>query len=136
MTGLAIQPHSRRRTNAAVLVLSLIAAGSFGAGLARQLAPTGPSPFPEILGKTAARSVPIPDATPAPTLQVAESEPRPVRRAVPVDAEPAAADLSAALPDAASAPAAATDAAASDTAGVAPDAAPEPPAPEPDAPPT
>jgi hypothetical protein len=47
MPGLQIQPHPRRTSALAVALLSLLAAGSFVAGLERQLIGAGgPEPFP------------------------------------------------------------------------------------------
>jgi len=75
----------------AVLVLGLVALGSFTLGFGRQVAPPGPSPFPRTSLTSFQRPTQIPEAAPAPTLQVAEAEPRPVRRAPlpePRDAPP------------------------------------------------
>jgi len=106
MTGLAIPSHSRRLSRMAVFGLTLLAAGSFAVGFLRQLDSTGPSPFPTARGGAAqalAAANAIPDATPAPALQVAESD-TPVHRTA--DRVP---DVTATLPDPATGPAAATD---------------------------
>ena len=122
MAGLAIQPHSRRDSRLAVLALGLVAMGSFAVGVGRQVVPAGPSPFPHTSLSSLQRASEIPVAAPAPTLQVAEAEPRPARHpaAEPQDALP---DISAALPPPPAAPvtAAATGDGASDTAAVAAD---------------
>lgn len=137
MSGLDIQPHSRRGVRTALVALTVVAAASFSLGVARQLAPAGPSPFPRtsLAGQQGPSA--IPEATPAPTLQVAEAEVRPVRRA-PQTETAAPVDISAALPTAAPAPpaapapAASPEVAATDTAAVAA----ADPAPDPEAPPT
>ena len=121
MAGLAIQPHSRRDSRLAVLALGLVAMGSFAVGVGRQVVPAGPSPFPHTSLSSLQRASEIPVAAPAPTLQVAEAEPRPARHpaAEPQDALP---DISAALPPPRATPAAAaTGEAAADTAAVAAD---------------
>jgi len=128
MAGLAIQPHSRRDNRVALLVLGVIAAGSFGVGLGRQIAPVGPSPFPRTSLTSLQRAAPIPDATPAPSLQVAEAEPRPARRAAEPAPDDALPDLTAELPPPPAPPASATEAAGTDSAAVAPQPAPTPPA--------
>lgn len=134
MTGLEIPAHSRRLSRLAVLTLTLLAAGSFGLGVARQFGAAEPSPFSAPQGAAASRAFDgIPYATPAPALQVATNEP--VRRAL----APALPDVTDALPEPlAAAPAepvaAAADAPpAADASATAPDA---PPAPDTTTPPT
>lgn len=86
MTGLAIPAHSRRLSRLAVVTLTLLAAGSFTLGVARQFGAAEPSPFSTPQSPAAARAFDaIPYATPAPALQVATSEPvrRPVTRPLP-----------------------------------------------------
>jgi hypothetical protein len=120
MADLAIQPHSRRDSRLAVLALGLVALGSFAAGVARQVVPAGLSPFPHTSLNSLQRASEIPVAAPAPTLQVAEAEPRPARH-VTADPQDTPPDISAALPPPLPAPATATGDAASDTAAVAAD---------------
>ncbi len=135
MTGLAIPSHSRRLSRLAVLALTLLAAGSFMLGLTRQIGAGGPSPFPTAQGAPGARALDaIPDATPAPALQVAVNEP-PTRR--PAAAAPP--DVTADLPESPAAapaePVAAPGAPpAADASATAPDA--PPPAPDANTPPT
>jgi hypothetical protein len=125
MAGLAIPAHSPRLSRLAVVTLTLLAAGSFTLGVARQFESAGPSPFPMSQGAAAARAFEaIPDATPAPALQVATNEPvrRPVARALP--------DVTDALPEPpATAPAEPTAAADSPPAADASATAPETPPP-------
>jgi hypothetical protein len=128
MTGLAIPAHSRRLSRLAVVTLTLLALGSFTLGLARQLGGVEPSPFPPRQAPAAGAFDAIPDATPAPALQVASSEPvrRPAARPLP--------DVTDALPEAL--PAVPAEAAAGADAPPAADAAataPEPSPPPPDA---
>jgi hypothetical protein len=96
MTGLVIPAHSRSQSRTAIVVLTLLAAASFAVGFVRQFESGGPSPFPTTgngaAGGLAATNA-IPDATPAPALQVADSAPAVVRHA------PAPPDLSAELPE-------------------------------------
>ena len=132
MTGLAIPAHSRRLSRLAVATLTVLAAGSFTLGLARQFGEAEPSPFPTLQGAAARPLDAIPYATPAPTLQVATSEP--VRHA----AAPALPDVTADLPEppavAPAAPVAAADAPpAADASAAAPDT---PPPPDDNTPPT
>jgi hypothetical protein len=146
MAGLAIPPHSRRLSRLAVLALVLLSGAAFAAGVGRQLQPAGPSPFPRTTLASDQARLPgdPPDATPAPSLQVAEA-------AAPRHRAPAAsesdADASAPLLDVAAAPtspaaaAGAAGAAGADAAANAPDqpppaADPAPPAPDPALPPT
>jgi hypothetical protein len=135
MTELAIPAHSRRLSRLAVLTLTLLAAGSFGLGVARQFGAAEPSPFSAPQGAAAPGAFDaIPYATPAPALQVATNEP--VRR----PAAPALPDVTDALPDppavASAEPVAATADAppAADASGAAPDT--PPPAPDATTPPT
>lgn len=132
MSALDIRPHSRRLSRSAVLALALLAGGSFTLGLVRQLAPPAPSPFSAPQGLSAAAQVP--EATPAPSLQVATSEP-PRRRAA--EAAPETPPPEAAAPELLPVPAAASaDAApATDTAATSPDQAPPPEPPPPEEPP-
>jgi putative serine protease PepD len=86
MTGLAIPAHSRRLSRLAVVTLTLLAAGSFTLGVARQFGAAEPTPFSTPQGAAAGHAFDaIPYATPAPALQVATSEPvrRPVARSLP-----------------------------------------------------
>ncbi len=136
MTGLAIPDHSRRLSRMAVVTLTLLAAASFTLGLTRQFGGAEPSPFPTPQGAAAAARAfdAIPDASPAPALQVATSEP--VRHA----ASPALPDLTAALPEppaeVPTEPVAAADAPpAADASATAP-ATPPPPVPDATTPPT
>jgi hypothetical protein len=134
MAGLAIPSHARRDNRVALLALGLIAAGSFAFGMGRQIVPAGPSPFPQTSLTALQRPALIPEATPAPTLQVAEAEPRPARRAAAPDPDDAVPDVSAEIPaPAPSPPPSATEAAGTDTAAV---AAEPPPAPDTETPPT
>jgi hypothetical protein len=134
MTGLEIPAHSRRLSRLAVISLTLVAAGSFTLGVARQFAGVESSPFPMPQGGAAGREFDaIPYATPAPALQVAASEPvrRPGARALP--------DVTAALPEppavAPAEPVAAADAPpAADASATAPDT--PPPVPDATTPPT
>jgi hypothetical protein len=123
MAALQIPPHSRRISGLAVLGLTLLAAGSFTAGLTRQIdAANAPSPFPA--GPEASPRVAAASPAPAAEPQVAVNT-RPVRHVAPEIA--AVADPADAAPD--TAPSAeslpATDASAT---------APDPSAPEPSAP--
>src|SRR5437879_374918 len=86
MSALDIRPHSRRLSRLAVLALTLVAGGGFSLGLVRQLAPPAPSPFSAPQGLAAA-DVQVPEATPAPALQVATSEPAPRRHAAEAASE-------------------------------------------------
>jgi hypothetical protein len=135
MSALDIRPHSRRLSRNAVLALALVAGGSFALNLARQLAPPGPSPFSAPQGMAVA--VQVPEATPAPAMQVATSEPPPRRHAEEAAPEtpPEAAD--AAAPELLAVPAAASPDAlpAADTSATAPDPAPPPEPPPPEEPP-
>jgi hypothetical protein len=126
MTGLQIKPHSHRLSSLAVAGLSLLAAGSFVAGIQREVAGAGgPSPFPAAQASAPVAGA-IPEARPAPEIQVAASPP-PRRRAVaPVDDTPAA------EPDAPTAAVAAETPPAVDAAAAAPEPAPPPAAPEAD----
>jgi hypothetical protein len=134
MTGLAIPAHSRRLSRLAVVALTLLAAGSFTFGLARQFGDEELSPFSMPQGAAAGRAFDaIPYATPAPALQVATSEParRPIARALP--------DVTAALPEpptvAPPEPVAVADAPpAADASATVPET--PPPAPETTTPPT
>jgi hypothetical protein len=127
-TGLEIQPHSRRLTGLAVAGLALVAAGSFTAGLARQVgAPAARSPFPP--PQAAVAFAGAPEATPAPDMQLAVAAPPPRRHTARAAAETASTD------DGAVSAADAQTAAAADASATAPDgaAAPTPPpAPPPD----
>lgn len=96
MSGLAIQPHSKRSSRLAVVALSLIAAGGFAWGLARQLDSSAEAPFPT--AQLSPAQAAIPDATPAPMMQVATADPRPARPAPTPDPEPDAADAAAGPP--------------------------------------
>ncbi|MFI4964704.1 MAG: hypothetical protein ACHP9T_04980, partial [Caulobacterales bacterium] len=74
-----IPPHSRRVSGLVVAGLALLGTASFAVGLAHQMAPAGPSPFPPAQGPVAAaRPNAVPDATPAPDMQLAAVGP-PVR---------------------------------------------------------
>ena len=108
MSALEIKPHSRRLSGWAVGALSLLAAGSFTAGLARQIgAANAPSPFPtgqEASPQVATASAPtmqLAAGTPAPRHAVAEAPPA---LDVPPQTAPAAepvptTDASATAPD-------------------------------------
>ena len=79
MPGLQIQPHSRRLSNLAVVGLALLAAGAFGIGVSRQVHPPGAlfpaaETTPAQAGSAAAA---IPEATPAPDMQLAAVAPAP-----------------------------------------------------------
>lgn len=140
MADLAIPPHSRRLSRLAVLGLGLLASAAFAAGLGRQLQPPGPSPFPRttLAASQAQLAGDPPEATPAPSLQVADVAP--LAHHVPARAD--ASDGTAPLLDVPAAPsspaatatagASATDAAANAADRAAP-AAPEPTPAPPDA---
>src|SRR6185312_1872532 len=130
MAGLAIPSHARRDNRLALLALGLIAVGSFAFGMGRQLVPAGPSPFPQTSLTALQRPALIPEATPAPALQVAEAEPRPARRAAAPDPDDAVPDVSAEIPAPSPLPSA-TEAAGTDTAAAAAEPAPPPPPPPP-----
>jgi len=124
MDGLQIPPHSHRLSLRAVGVLSLLALGGFATGLARQAERSGPALFPARQPAAAQALAAIPEATPAPDMQLAAAPPPPPPRharrtedtpepagnaaeAPPADpASAAAADASATAPDPAAAPAA------------------------------
>jgi hypothetical protein len=133
MPVLEIQPHSRQASTFAVAFLSLLAAGAFVAGLNNQLiGARGLSPFPAPARVAQARVADtIPEAIPAPDMQLADAGPAPRRPARPVPSAEEAAALEVPAPAAATPPAA-------DAAATAPDAEPAPPPPAPDnaAPPT
>jgi hypothetical protein len=128
MPSLQIQPHSRHASGLAVAFLSLLAAGSFVTGLNHQLiARRAPSPFPAPALSIAVVPDAIPEAKPAPDMQIADVTPAPSHRApkamsVPDDdaaaqagaataAAPPALDASATAPE--PPPAATNDAASS-----------------------
>jgi len=123
MAALQIPPHSRRLSNIAVLSLSVISVAGFAAGVSRETPSSGPSPFPSPPATGQRLTDAIPDATPAPDMQVAATEPRHLRRAV----EPAAETT---VDTAVSAPDGGTETPAADVAATVPDAPPPPP-PEP-----
>jgi hypothetical protein len=129
MPGLQIKPHSRPASALAVALLSLLAAGSFVAGLERQLiGARGPAPFPtgpSAFDAQVRAEAMVPEAAPAPDMQFADAAP--VRRAA---RSPTAPD-DAAAPDI-TAPAAAEAAPSVDAAATAPDPAPARPAPSAD----
>jgi hypothetical protein len=109
--------------------LALLAVGSFAAGFGRQLVPAGPSPFPPPQGAALQSASVIPEATPAPDMQLAATTP--TRHRAP---EPA--NLAAGLPQITAAdispvdapPASAADAApAADASATAPDQPPPTP---------
>jgi hypothetical protein len=128
MPGLQIQPHSRHASTLAVALLSLLAAGSFVAGLERQLiGGRGPEPFPKgpsAFDAQVRAEAMVPEARPAPDMQLADAAP--VRRAAKAEASP---DPGAA-PDIA-APAEAETPPSVDAAATVPN--PEPPRPAPPA---
>jgi hypothetical protein len=116
MPGLDIQPHSRRVSGLVVGALALLGVASFTVGLAHHMAPPGPSPFPPAQGSAASPRAlaanAIPEATPAPDMQLASDTParrhvaRPAPVEPPLDAAPAAGadsgaavDASAIVPD-------------------------------------
>jgi len=136
MRALDIPPHSRRLSRLAVAGLALVATAALAEGFLRQHAALAPEPISPAAGLTIST---IPEATPAPALQVAQaSAPRRARPAddAPEDAGEAGSDAVAATD--ATAPTLPADAAAAPAADAAP--APEPPAqpaaPAPDEPPT
>lgn len=136
MAALVPPTHSARLSRMAVLGLSLVAAGSFAVGVARQLDGAGRSPFPAARGAAArawAAANAIPEAQPAPALQVAEYEPPAVRHSPPPPP-----DLTASLPPPpASVPAqpvAAAEAGGADAAASVPEPAAPSPSPAPAAP--
>jgi hypothetical protein len=95
MSGLEIHPHSRRITHFAVVGLSLVAAGSFALSLTHHAGPEAASPFPAVEQSAAVAAGGIPEATPAPDIQVAAAAPRklPVVHVEPVDSpDPAVAE--------------------------------------------
>jgi hypothetical protein len=129
MSALEIQPHSRQASTLAVTLLSLLAAGAFVAGLNNQLiGARGLSPFPAPGPAAQARVADtIPEATPAPDMQLADAGPAVPRHAARPDPgadDPALVDVPA--PPAAEAPPAV------DAAATAPDTEPAPPPPAPD----
>jgi len=127
--SLDIPPHSRRLSGFAVAAVVLLGAAAFASGLAHQLQPRGPSPFPAAQPR-APNDQTVAQAEPAPALQAA-APPR-ARKTSTDDGAPAAApDASGASQDAASraeVPAAdtATPANADDTAPQAAPAQPQP----------
>jgi len=122
MPGLQIQPHSRRVTGLAVLALSLVAAGSFAAGLTHQLVSAAAPPFPVAQQGPSRPFIAAPEATPAPDMQLAA--------AAPVRHKPAPAALDVPPPaEAAPAPAAAEGPAAADAAATVAQPPPAPAAP-------
>jgi hypothetical protein len=128
MPGLQIPPHPRQTSALAVALLSLLAAGSFVAGLERQLiGARGPEPFPAGASGFDARvraEAMVPEARPAPDMQVADAAP--VRRAAKAETAPDdAAQSEIAAPAVAEAPPAV------DAAATVP--SPEPPRPAPPA---
>jgi len=131
MPGLSIKPHSPRVTGYAVAGLSLVALGAFGMGLHHQMGFNGPAYFPAgPAQRLQARAQAIPEATPAPDMQLAVAEPpsraHHPRPAADDDANAAAAPAAPAVA-APAAPLAAADAAATEA---------DPAAPTPDAPPS
>jgi hypothetical protein len=136
MSALEIQPHSRQASTMAVAFLSLLAAGAFVAGLNNQLIGAqalSPFPAPAVPSAQARVADTIPEATPAPDMQLAEAGPAVPRHAARPD--PSADDAT--LVDV-PAPTAAEAPPAVDAAATAPDTEPAPPPPAPDnaAPPT
>ena len=86
MASLAIPPHAPGNSRLAVLVLVLVAAGSFATGVLRQTARIAP-----VEATAADPPVAPPVAAPQPTLQLARAEPAPrsAARVTPVAAPPA-----------------------------------------------
>jgi hypothetical protein len=128
MSALEIQPHSRQASTLAVAFLSLLAAGAFVAGLNNQLiGAQALSPFPAPAPAAQARVADaIPEATPAPDMQVADASAAVARHA----ARPGPSADDASLVDV---PAPAAEAPpAVDAAATAPDTEPAPPPPAPD----
>jgi hypothetical protein len=124
-TGLQIKPHSHRLSGLAVAGLSLLAAGSFVAGIQREVAGAGgPSPFPATQAAAPVAGA-IPEARPAPEIQVAASPPPRPHAVAPADDTPADTQ------DTPTAAVAAETPPAVDTAAAVPEPAPSPaPAPE------
>ena len=122
MATLTIPPHAPRRSRQAVLVLALVAAGSFATGVLRQTAGSTPE-----IKSSVEPPAPTPVAAPPPTLQVAKAGPAPqsVPHLTSIPAPPVTSDVVTSAPTSES-PAAAAAATAPDPA----------PAPAGDAPPT
>ena len=77
MASLAIPPHAPGNSRLAVVVLVLVAAGSFANGVLRQSADVAP-----VVATAAEAPVAPPVAAPQPILQLARAEPPPaIRRA-------------------------------------------------------
>ena len=72
MATLTIPPHAPGASRLAVLVLALVAAGSFATGVLRQTATLAP-----VAESAVEQPAPAPVAAPPPTLQVAKAGPVP-----------------------------------------------------------
>jgi hypothetical protein len=110
MDGLQIPPHSHRLSVRAVAVLSLLAVAGFASGLARQAERAAPALFPARQPAAVQALAAIPEARPAPDMQLAAAPPPPPHHARRAEDRPEPATDSAPTDPAAAAPAAATDA--------------------------
>lgn len=97
MAALDIQPHSRSVSGVAVAGLMLLAVGSFASGLAHQVAArAGGAAFTPV-GRLQIETA-IPEATPAPEMQIAVATSAPHRKGPTEPAPVVATDESAAPP--------------------------------------